>query len=620
VAAWFGSAAADEAALFCAMTSKSTWFWLGLALFLLAFIVLVEPHLRKPPPAPARILPELSPGAVTSLQIRPGGTNQFELLVDQTNHQWQLHGSESGAYPAEAAKIENVLSNLATLTPAAFISPNEVRARPHPDEEFGFAAPQASIIVMLGEEKLHVLLGAFTAPGDQVYLQVVGREGVYVVDAGLFALLPKSINDWRDPALVTLEGLNFDRLAVTNKTTAFVLQRDAATQDWRVVWPPINARADNARIEDALTNLQSLRVQSYAREEAKPDLEALGLAPPELEIALGLGTNTVTRVQFGKSPTNDAALVYARRPGFNVLCVVPSPPLALWRGAANDFRDPHLVTAAEASATSGLEVRSPEPFLVERDNNNDWHLMPQGSLVDNVLTSEFVTALARLHIVQFARDVVTIPELADYGLSAPFRQIIMKSAPTNAPGSTNGIIQLSFGFSTNQPGKIFARRADEPSIYAVSPEEFARLPAETWQLRSRRLWSFSAEDVTALMIRQHGKDLRLLHQAPYKWSVAPGYSGIVEDLAIEETVKGLAKVSAITWVARGDAARARCGFNDAGMRIAFELKNGEKPYLEFGGEAPSKLPYAAVLLDGQPWIMEFPLDLYAHVTRYLAVH
>ena len=53
--------------------------------------------------------------------------------------------------------------------------------------------------------------------------------------------------------------------------------------------------------------------------------------------------------------------------------------------------------------------------------------------------------------------------------------------------------------------------------------------------------------------------------------------------------------------------------------ITLELKNGEKASVEFSSEAPPNAPYAAVTLDGQPWIFEFPTWLYDYVQRYLSV-
>jgi hypothetical protein len=50
--------------------------------------------------------------------------------------------------------------------------------------------------------------------------------------------------------------------------------------------------------------------------------------------------------------------------------------------------------------------------------------------------------------------------------------------------------------------------------------------------------------------------------------------------------------------------------------LTLDLKNGDKFEIEFGGEAPGGNVYAAVKLDGQPWILEFPWMLLRDLTSY----
>ena len=140
-----------------------------------------------------------------------------------------------------------------------------------------------------------------------------------------------------------MNGLAFDRLAVTNGTKVFELRRDGTNKLWRMVYP-LQARANNPKAEQSLQTLQSVRVRQFVSDDPKADLEAFGLQPPELEVALGQGTNTVARLQFGKSPTNDTRLVYARRLGLNAIVAVRKDLLAPWYAQVNDFRDPFLVT------------------------------------------------------------------------------------------------------------------------------------------------------------------------------------------------------------------------------------------------------------------------------------
>ena len=124
-----------------------------------------------------------------------------------------------------------------------------------------------------------------------------------------------------------------------------------------------------------------------------------------------------------------------------------------------------------------------------------WRVLPQDFPADAGLVKDLVSALRGLQIVEFTKDVAIAPELPAYGLASPARQYILRSAATNSPaGPTNPII-VEVDFGTNQADKVFARRADESCVYAVKLADFQRLPAASWQMRERRIWNFSTNDV-----------------------------------------------------------------------------------------------------------------------------
>ena len=85
----------------------------------------------------------------------------------------------------------------------------------------------------------------------------------------------------------------------------------------------------------------------------------------------------------------------------------------------------------------------------------------------------------------------------------------------------------------------------------------------------------------------------------------------------------LGGLSALLWVAKGEAERSRYGFADDGYKMTIELKSGEKPKtlsLEFGGLAPANegqldCHYALAVVDGQSWIFEFPYGLHKQVMK-----
>jgi hypothetical protein len=121
-------------------------------------------------------------------------------------------------------------------------------------------------------------------------------------------------------------------------------------------------------------------------------------------------------------------------------------------------------------------------------------------------------------------------------------------------------------------------------------------------------------------IRQDGRERQLLRQPGGEWTLAPGSLGQPNPFALEETMFRLGDLRAETWLARGENAREEFGFTTNSYQFTIDLKEGDKTRTvaaEFGGASPLTFPYAATIIDGQPWIFEFPPFLWVAVQRYL---
>ncbi len=98
-----------------------------------------------------------------------------------------------------------------------FSSPQELRAIPKANEEYGFNSAFCTLSYEQGEANLQVKFGKFTAPGDQVYFQVVGRPDIDIVGLDILTNLPARPDGWRDTTFARLKGVEFDRLTVTSE-------------------------------------------------------------------------------------------------------------------------------------------------------------------------------------------------------------------------------------------------------------------------------------------------------------------------------------------------------------------------------------------------------------------
>lgn len=595
------------------MKWTQTWYLLGLAGALAAFIFFFERHLADTGAAapPEKVLPQFKSTGVTSLQLRRG--KQFVLHLERAGESWNF--SSPLAYPAAPVAVESLLKFLEQLVPQTRISPEEMSRRKHGADEFGFDAPQAVLILQAGESRHELQIGARTAAGDQVYLQVVGRPGIYVVEATLIDRLPRTVNDWRETALLNLSGWNFDRVETIKNGGGLALQRDPATKLWQLSRP--QQRADQAKVEALFDKIRQARALDFVTDDPKADLEAYGLQPPVLELWFGQGTNHTQRVQFGRSPTNDPASIYARRLSQTNIVLVPKTLLETLHTPFTELRDRRLV-AFNPAAVDLIEVRGTEPFTLRRQTNNTW-TTGDNLTADIPYMRDLLVLLSQFEITEYVKDVVT--DFSSYGLKPPQLQYILKAGVTNAAGPTNVVLaQLDFGTNLNE--QVFVRRADEDSVYAVRHLDFHYLPSAAWQLRDHRVWNFSTNQVVRVTIQQHGQTRLLVRTPAGDWSLAPGSPGTVNPWALEEIMFRLGEMYAMTWVARGAEGRARHGFTGNGHTISIEIKAGDKFQtltMDFGGPSLLRLPYASTLVDGQPWVFEFPWQLYPEIVRELSI-
>jgi hypothetical protein len=589
------------------MTSRANWFWIGTATALFAFIFFYQRHAHKTPTGPVRLLANFKTADVTSVQVRPEG--QLEIRAERTNGTWVL--TQPLPYPAEPENVESLLVILERLAPTTYITRRELAARPRAEEEYGFGSPQATIIVWRGDYRSILFIGAKTAPGDQVFVQVVGDEGAYVVDAAMMKFVPRKADDWRNRTLLDARLLAFDRVVVANGGKAFELQQSRESGLWRVVTPDFPARADNATVEELLQSLQPLRIHQFVSDDPKGDLEGFGLQTPALSLAFGQGTNIQSTLQFGKVATNTASQSYARRLGNNAIVTVAKDLAEVWRASTpNSFRDTHLIALTDAWPVSAIDVRAEDNFSLVR-TNDDWRVVPQNFAADTGLVKDLLITLSGMKVSQFVKDVVPTVDLPTYGLGTPSRQYVLKSKAADASTEPTNT-------GTNQEHKVFARRTDESSIYEIQPGDLQRLGFASCQFRERRIWDVSETNVVSVTIRKDGKERKMLRKAQYEWTLAPGSQGIIEPLSTEETVRGLCHLAATAWLARGETNRTGFGCTNA-HSITIELKDGNKLTMEFGRESPSSFPYGGVTLDGEFWVFEYPLLLCRDALSYLKV-
>ena len=580
-----------------------------------AFIFLFERHTSDSRPREmiaGKLFPDFDLGAVTRVELV---RSNLVIRAERTNDTWVL--TAPLAYPAHALSINSLLEVCAKLRPQTAISARQAKSL----TDFGLHPPVASLTIQQGTTRLELRVGAPTPVGEQLYVQVTGSESIAVVDARLLELLPRSANDWRGRALLDLTGVAYDRLRVRFGTRDLVVQREP-NQLWRITAPPPAKRADTPQLNHIIAQMQHWPVQQFISDDPKADLEPFGLQPPEAELAFGSGTNDLLVLHFGKSPTNDASLVYARRGSHTNIVLVPRTWLEKFRVPYWDLCEHRLLDPLPATGFDQLEVHGRDSFTLGRQTNGLWRIIsPTNELADTELVNNLLLGLAGTEAVELAKEVVT--DFVSYGLEPPRRRYSLLQSVTNAAGATTNLLvaQVDFGANRTDPNDqtFFARRHDERFVYAVPRGNADLLPQSLYQLRERRLWSFSTNQVAAVTISQGGLTRKLTRTAG-RWTAPGEPSDEVKNAGLEEVLARLGQLRAEAWTTKGAGSLAAYGFTNNCRKVVIELNTSTPPptlTVEFGHAPARRHPYAAIPdpLDGQPVIFEFPFKLHRELVE-----
>ncbi|MBW8864721.1 MAG: DUF4340 domain-containing protein, partial [Verrucomicrobia bacterium] len=534
-----------------------------------------------------------------------------EISVVRTNKNWFLE--RPVAYPAQTTAIEALLGSLEKLSPTLRLTAADM-AHKNAGAEFGFDNPQYRLDIAAGEQNWHLNVGNKTAPGDGVYVQIVGATGVYVTEVNWLQSLPHDDSVWRDAALVADVG-TIDWLVITNGAKAIELRRDPTNRLWRMV-RPLQTRADGMYITTALQQLRAAKATRFVTDDPKADLTTFGLQPVELDVWLGHGTNYLDSIHAGKDSVENPGQLFVRRDGWNSIVTAPKEAITAWRGDVNDFRDPHLL--AVTAPIAEIEVHGENDFTLRRQGTNQWEVVGEKFPVDMENLQLFVRMLANLRIAEYVKDVVTGPDLQGFGLAPTnSRSITLRSVP----GDTNGVVaQVIFG--ATETNKIYVKRGDEDFVYALSLPEVNQLPASGWQFRDRHIWDFSETNLAQITVHQAGKTLQVIRGGYRQWSLAPGSQGMVDPVGLEEAAKQFGTLGALWWLDRNFSAadgEKKYGLGTNNLQIVFDLKTGEKHTLDLGSDLKGQTALAATTLEGERWAFVLPETIYALVGAYLKI-
>lgn len=284
---------------------------------------------------------------------------------------------------------------------------------------------------------------------------------------------------------------------------------------WRLV-SPLSARAEDSLVQRVLDELDPLDAERMLESSKdKPlALSTYGLDPPRGALTIIAGTRA-TQLLFGEK-TAVGENRYAK--------VVTSPKVAIIRGGFFDtvnqpleaYRS-HDLLAFDTWRTRQLDITTQTVSYTLVKHGERWQLTrPLTDDADSGAAPTTLSTLRNLRIERFLTDSPQVEQLATWGFDAPYAHVTVMLENTSKP------LELFIGKPTpDNADQLYAKRVDEPTLYAVAKSRVDELLQDPQSLRSEMVLDVVASQVSKVQLTWQGQTWTL-EKANEQWTLTEG--------------------------------------------------------------------------------------------------
>lgn len=331
---------------------------------------------------------------------------------------WTLEGVPTET-KLDTGAVRSLLGSLVDLRLGEAIPPEEIGLDM---SVFGLDKPELTMRVGFGGNSETVVFGKRSTFVGKRYLQVPER-GVYTVDEGLFSSADKERDSFRLKSPILSDLAEFESLEIASSDGPVRLERSNAAE-WSIVGP-FSAKADQQVVADYVRQLRALRAAHFIDPPQADDLDAFGLAKPDVSVVLA-GKERKLEVRLGVSggkveggTDKGETAMYFWFNGSPSVYKIDGNRINLFRLPAQSFRDKHILESDPERLTR-IEVRKAgSPTWVLEKIKGAWRL--DGAEVSTAQLRKYLDTLVRFEVEKYA-----LPSEADEPFGDPEARVILQ--------------------------------------------------------------------------------------------------------------------------------------------------------------------------------------------------
>jgi hypothetical protein len=398
-----------------------------------------------------KVFPGLEADKIEELKIKSESGEVTTVKKDGDG--WQLVSPLAGT--ASQTEVLGVTSALEQVNVERVLD-----EAPADLKEYGLDMPRIEIEFKSagGTPSGHLLIGAKTATGGNLYAKRSDEKRVVLIPAFQESSFNKSTFDLRDKTLMTFKREAVDGIDMSVGAKAFELRKSG--EAWRIT-KPLAVRADGSAAEGTVGVLEMAQMKSIVTNEASAaDMKKYGLDRPSTSVTLNLGSARATLAIGGEAPDGS---VYARDTSKPLVATVEKSLADDLKKDVEDYRLKEIFEFRSFNASRVEFTRDGKTVVFERVKAKDpgtadtWkRISPSAADAEKDKIESLLTGLADIRAESFATS------RANTGLDNPALTVFVKFE--------DGKKEERVTFGKN--GKnVFAATVD-PGAAKIPPERF----------------------------------------------------------------------------------------------------------------------------------------------------
>lgn len=444
----------------------------------------------------ARYALALSPADVTRIQL---ASPALRVRFAKQGDGW--HIAEPVQTAADDARVEQLLTELATLQRSHIITAAQVKRGKQRRADFGLDEPRWKISYGDRDRETIVNIGATAPTGDAVYLQLEGHRDIIVSPTNILALLPTGIADYRNRRLLTGTADEVSRLELRSRAGFVQAARGPNGTGWQIV-KPVTARGDSTAILATLRALHAARIEDFEA-SSKVGASLYGFDEPSAHCSILARDGTIEEtLLLGKIVGGRTNLVYATKQGSEEIFTVDRALLAALERSAADLRDARLLPISP-QAIAAIRIEEGEHIVtIEATNGALYVTSPRLAPADPQKVALALAEWTGARVRAYNDDPGTNPAL--HGFAPPAARItFLTDAASRAAGLPSNITyEVSSLPATGALRTV--RQTDAPPLLSIDANTLATLPARPLYYRSPDVLSVDTAAVRSITFDARG--------------------------------------------------------------------------------------------------------------------